>query len=68
MAQNSRTPAGQGEGSGNGVASQADIFQIAPHHREIQTKRVLSRFRFSPETAAQVASLAFAIAEKEARL
>ncbi len=64
MAQNSRTPAGaNGEGSGNGVASQADTFQIAPHPREIQTNRVLGRIRVSRELATQIAALAYAVPE-----
>lgn len=39
-----------------------------PRPDELRARRMQNRFRFSPEVAAQVAALAFAIPEKEARI
>lgn len=63
MAQNDRTPAGQGEGSGKSVGLVGDTFQIAPHRSEIQTNRLRSRYGLTPEMAAIVAAMAYAVPE-----
>lgn len=68
MTQNERTPAGaNGEGSGSGVNVAADPAQIAPAPHEIQTARLRARFDFSPEVAAAIARLAYAMPEHRER-
>lgn len=64
MAQNNRTPAGaNGRGSGNGVASQADTFQIAPEPHEIQMRHLARRYGLSPAIAAALATHAYGVCE-----
>lgn len=60
MARNVRTPAGaNGEGSGKSVGLVGDTFQIAPHHSEIQSNRLRSRYGLTPEMAAIIAAMAY---------
>ncbi|MCP1551642.1 hypothetical protein J2W76_004966 [Methylorubrum zatmanii] len=64
MARNVRTPAGaNGEGSGKSVGLHGDTFQIAPHRSEIQSNRLRSRYGLTPETAALVAAMVYAVPE-----
>ena len=63
MSQNVKTPAGQGEGFGSDVASQADIYSIAPSLLEIQMQRLRARYGLSLAHAAVVAEQAYAVPE-----
>jgi len=64
MPQNVKTPAGQGEGFGRGVvASQADSYSLASHHRFYQAKKLAARLGLSLAHAAVVAEQAYAVPE-----
>ncbi|POR42702.1 hypothetical protein CRT23_11250 [Methylobacterium sp. V23] len=63
MPQNVKTPAGQGEGFGRIVASQADIHSIAPSLLEIQMRRLRARYGLSLAHASVVAEQAYAVPE-----
>ena len=43
-------------------------FHDGPQPDELRARRMQTLFSFSPEVAAQVAALAFAVSEKEARV
>lgn len=63
MARNSRTPGGGTPRALENVASQADETRdTAPHHT-LQAERIGRSFKFSPEVAAVLASLAFDVPE-----
>lgn len=66
MTYNVRTPAvGTARVLGN-VCSAADTWDIPHSPREIQTRRLLARFDFSPERARAIAELAFATTGRRA--
>ncbi|KMO15636.1 hypothetical protein SQ03_16900 [Methylobacterium platani JCM 14648] len=66
MAHNVRTPAaGTARVLGN-VCVAADTWDIPYSPREIQMRRLLARFDFSPERARAVAELAFATTGRRA--
>lgn len=67
MSQNSRTPATGMARALENVAWQADNSRDTAQAPFLQARRIERRFKFSPEAAAEIARLAYAVPEKMER-